>query len=112
MGILSALLPRPDAEIIHGEGLHLRPPHLDDHANWAQLRSASRAFLEPWEPTWAPDELSAPSYRNRVRRYRELRSDDLAYAYFVFAEPSGELLGGLTLSNVRRGVAMTATLGY
>lgn len=112
MGILSALLPHIDSESLTGEGLVLRAPRLEDHAAWAQLRHDSRAFLEMWEPTWLPDELSASSYRNRVRRYRELRGDDQAYAYFIFSAQSGELLGGLTLSNVRRGVAMAATLGY
>jgi ribosomal-protein-alanine N-acetyltransferase len=38
--------------------------------------------------------------------------DDKSYAMFLFRESDGALLGGLTLSNVRRGVAHMASLGY
>jgi [ribosomal protein S5]-alanine N-acetyltransferase len=52
-----------------------------------------------------------PSYRNRIRRYRELATEDSCYPYFIFAA-SRTLVGAVTLTNVRRGVAQTATLGY
>ena len=75
-------------------------------------RESSRAFLTPWEPTWAVDETSRGSYRYKLRRYIEDARDDRAYALFVFRESDGALVGGITLSNVRRGVAQTASLGY
>lgn len=89
----------------------LRSPTLADYEDWAELRQASRAFLQPWEPSWPTDDLTRASYRRRMRRYTEDQRSDHAYPYFVFATDS-TLLGGLTLSNVRRGVAQTATLGY
>jgi len=89
----------------------LRSPTLADYEDWAELRQASRAFLQPWEPSWPVDDLTRTSYRRRMRRYTEDQRADHAYPYFVFAT-DGTLLGGLTLSNVRRGVAQTATLGY
>jgi [ribosomal protein S5]-alanine N-acetyltransferase len=36
----------------------------------------------------------------------------VAYPYFIFDAPGHRLVGALTLSNVRRGVAQTGTLGY
>lgn len=90
----------------------LRPAIGSDYAQWAQLRSSSRAFLEPWEPTWPRDDLTKSSYRHRIRRYNKDMRDDYAYAFFVFCRHSGKLVGGLTISNVRRGVAQTCSLGY
>jgi ribosomal-protein-alanine N-acetyltransferase len=97
---------------VDGEGVFLRQPELRDYQEWADLRDASRAFLTPWEPTWAADETSRGSYRYKLRRYLEDARDDRAHALFVFRESDGALVGGVTLSNVRRGVAQTASLGY
>lgn len=100
------------ARRVDGEGVFLRAPEPRDYQEWAELREASRAFLTPWEPTWAADELSRGSYRYKLRRYAEDARDDKAYALFVFREEDGALVGGVTLSNVRRGVAQSVSLGY
>ena len=100
------------ARRIDGEGVFLRAPEARDYAEWSALREASRSFLIPWEPIWAADELSRGSFRYKLRRYAEDARDDKAYALFVFREDDGALTGGVTLSNVRRGVAQTGSLGY
>lgn len=100
------------ARRIDGEGVYLRAPELRDYQDWAEVREKSRAFLTPWEPTWAQDETSRGSYRYKVRRYAEDARDDKAHALFVFREGDDALVGGVTLSNLRRGVAQTASLGY
>jgi ribosomal-protein-alanine N-acetyltransferase len=97
---------------IDGEGVYLRAPELRDYQDWADLRDASRAYLTPWEPTWAQDETSRGSFRYKLRRYAEDARDDKAYALFVFREEDAALIGGVTLSNIRRGVAQMASLGY
>lgn len=97
---------------IDGESVYLRAPEPRDYPDWSAVREASRGFLTPWEPTWAADELSRGSYRYKLRRYTEDARDDKAYALFVFREGDEALVGGVTLSNVRRGVAQTASLGY
>lgn len=97
---------------VDGEGVYLRAPEARDFQDWSELREASRAFLTPWEPTWAADELSRGSFKYKLRRYAEDMRDDKAYALFVFRETDDALLGGVTLSNVRRGVAQMASLGY
>lgn len=97
---------------IDGEGVYLRAPEARDYTDWSDLREASRAFLTPWEPTWAADELSRGSFRYRLRRYAEDSRDDRAYAFFLFRDHDDALVGGLTLSNVRRGVSQSASLGY
>jgi ribosomal-protein-alanine N-acetyltransferase len=100
------------ARRIDGEGVYLRAPEARDYAEWSDLRERSRAFLAPWEPTWAQDELSRGSFRYKLRRYAEDARDDKAYAFFIFREDDAALTGGITMSNVRRGVAQACSLGY
>src|SRR5215813_6436390 len=86
--------------IIEGDGVFLRAPQMVDFPEWAALREASRSFLTPWEPTWLHDDLTRGAFRRRLKRYAEdLRADNA-------------LVGGLTLANVRRGVAQAGSLGY
>jgi ribosomal-protein-alanine N-acetyltransferase len=47
-----------------------------------------------------------------MKRYARDVQEDLAYPFFIFTSEANALCGGLTLSNIRRGVAQTATLGY
>ncbi len=92
--------------------MYLRAPQLSDWSEWAQLRAASRDFLTPWEPTWLEDELTRNAYRRRLRRYARDARDGIGYAFFVFRRYDDRLLGGITLSNVRRGVTQSCSMGY
>ncbi len=103
----------PDgAWTVEGEGVRLRPPRRADYAEWADLRERSRTFLKPWEPTWPVDDLTRAAFRRRLIAYARERSEGIAYRFLVFRTEDGALTGGLSLSNIRRGVAQTATLGY
>jgi [ribosomal protein S5]-alanine N-acetyltransferase len=95
-----------------GDGVLLRVPQMSDYSAWSMLREASRDFLTPWEPTWPADDLTRASFRRRIKRYTEDQRSDLAYPFFIFRKSDGALVGGLTLSNMRRGCAQAASLGY
>jgi ribosomal-protein-alanine N-acetyltransferase len=95
-----------------GDGVVLRAPQNADFVEWAALRAASRDFLTPWEPTWPADDLTRASFRRRIKRYSEDQRGDLAYPFFVFRKSDNVLVGGLTLTNIRRGCAQAANLGY
>lgn len=97
---------------IEGGEVLLRMPQMADFTEWAHLREQSRAFLTPWEPTWPIDDLTRGAFRRRLRRYAEDVRTDQAYAFFVFRQSDQALVGGLTLANVRRGVAQAGSLGY
>src|SRR5256886_9403091 len=104
---LSDLLPE-----ISGEGVLLRSPQMSDCAEWAALRETSRAFLTPWEPTWPVDDLTRAAFRRRIKRYAEDLRTDTGYAFVIARCSDGALVGGLTLANIRRGVAQAGSLGY
>lgn len=97
---------------IKGRGVYLRMPVMGDYAVWSSLREKSRDFLTPWEPIWPEDDLTRVAFRRRIRRYQQEVQDDQGYAFFMFREDDDRLLGGLALSNMRRGVAQACTLGY
>jgi ribosomal-protein-alanine N-acetyltransferase len=92
--------------------LRLRPPEIGDYPGWSAIRAASRDFLQPWEPTWPVDDLTERAFRARIGRYREEMRADLAYPFLLLHRESGAILGGLTLSNIRRRAALSASLGY
>ena len=97
---------------IAGAGVTLRVPQGGDYAEWAALRESSRAFLVPWEPTWPADDLTRGAFRRRLKRYAEDLRNDLAYAFLIFRSEDDALVGGLTLANIRRGVAQAGSIGY
>jgi len=102
----------PAEERIDGQNVYVRPSQDEDWQAWADLRERSRAFLVPWEPTWPADSLTRHAYRRRLRHYAEEWQSGTGYAFFIFSRAEGALRGGVTLTNVRRGVAQTGTLGY
>ena len=102
----------PQPRSVQGDGLVLRLPEPGDYAAWRAVREESGDFLRPWEPRWPADDLTRTGYRRRLLRYRRDAAERVGYTYFLFGEDSGELLGGLSLSNIRMGAARTCSLGY
>jgi ribosomal-protein-alanine N-acetyltransferase len=111
MALLDWIAPESGLRI-DGDGVVLRPPRAQDYAEWRDLRAQSRAFLQPWEPTWPADDLSRASYRRRLMAYARDRDAGVAYPFFVIRAADEALTGGITLSNVRRGVAQMGSVGY
>lgn len=109
----------PTAEpALTGATVHLRPPKRRDFSAWAELRRRSRAHLERWEPRWLDDHLSSRAFNRRVRWSRREIAAGRAYPFLIFIQGEGEtgvrsaLVGGVTIEHVRRGAAMSASLGY
>ncbi len=90
---------RPDLQL-KGDRVLLRPPRFEDYEPWAALREESRAFLQPWEPTWPADDLTRAAFKRRIRRYDTEIERDEAYPLFLFDPGSRQLLGGLNLTNI------------
>ncbi len=102
---------RPEP-ILTGKRVTLRLPRRGDFRQWAALRGESRDFLIPWEPHWAANELEQGAWRERLKRYRREFDAGAGVPFLIFDIESGALIGGITLSNIRYGVAQTASIGY
>jgi len=111
MALLDWIAPESGLRV-EGDGIVLRPPRAPDYPEWRELRAVSRAFLQPWEPTWPADDLSRAAFRRRLLAYARDRDAGLAYPFFVYRSSDEALTGGITLSNVRRGVAQMGSVGY
>jgi ribosomal-protein-alanine N-acetyltransferase len=97
---------------IETERLTLRLPRHADFRAWVSLRSASREFLAPWEPSWAEDHLTRKAFTNRVYWAQRAIAQGSAVPLFIHRREGEVLLGAITLDNIRRGPAQAGTLGY
>jgi ribosomal-protein-alanine N-acetyltransferase len=86
-------------------------PLTNDYREWSVLRRESRSYLEPWSRD-GPLTNSSTAWRHRISRYREDYAQGTAIAFFIFERSSGKLAGGITLGNIRHGVAQSGHIGY
>ncbi len=97
---------------IDTERMVLRLPQHADYRAWSELRYQSRDFLQPWEPKWSEDHLTRKSFTNRVIWSERSSKNDSGLPVFLFRRADDQLLGALTLDNIRRGPAQAGTIGY
>jgi len=101
-----------NAPSIDGSGVFMRVPRMGDFEEWTALRGTSREFLVPWEPVWPEDDLTRGAFRRRIRRYERDLHEESGYAFLIFRKSDSKMLGGATLTNLRRGAAQAGSLGY
>jgi ribosomal-protein-alanine N-acetyltransferase len=97
---------------IESERMQLRLPEIGDHAAWSKLRREGEAFLKDWEPSWSADHFTHKAFRNRVYWAWRSREEGRALALFLVRRSDLRLMGAITLDNIRRGPAQSATVGY
>ena len=95
-----------------GPRVILRPLQRQDEKQWAEIREVSRSFLERWEPKWPSDATSPAAFRRRLKRFSAEWRDGTTYSFLIFNRSDDRLCGGITLSNIRRRVAQSGSVGY
>ncbi|WIY53488.1 GNAT family N-acetyltransferase [Devosia sp. YIM 151766] len=92
----------------------LRLPQRRDYDDWYRLRRTSQDFLRPFEPRWSELDLARRVYSMRVRHARQEAEAGTDYTFFIFLPDRRKevLVGGITLSNIRRRAAQFVNLGY
>ncbi|MBJ7577561.1 GNAT family N-acetyltransferase [Devosia sp. MC532] len=100
--------------VLKAGDITLRLPAMRDYDQWATLRRQSYDFLRPYEPRWSEKDLARRIYAHRVKRARIEAEEGTDYTFFVFLHDGQKdvLVGGVTLSNIRRRAAQFANLGY
>ncbi len=77
------------------------------------MRDRSFDFLQPWEPKWAWNELTRASFKSRLRQQEaDINSGRGVHWFLTEKSNPGTILGGISLTNIRRGIAQMGTLGY
>ena len=93
-----------------GPRVFLRHPRPEDRAAFADVVTASDAFLEPWEP--ARPKGGDPGGAKRFDRLLELRETPHGEKMFICRREDGAFLGCININNLVRGVFESAALGY
>jgi ribosomal-protein-alanine N-acetyltransferase len=101
--------------ILTGPRVELRPLRGSDFDAWHDVRTRSRAWLEPWEPLadpGSPDPVIDPeAFRARCGAWERQRHFDSAYGFGLFLQ-DGSLIGEVSLGSVQRGPFQSAFVGY
>lgn len=97
---------------VETERMTLRLPEHADWRQWSDLRHASAEFLVKWEPVWSNDHLTRRAFTNRVYWAQRAEAQGTALPMVLIRREDNQLLGALTLDNIRRGPAQAGTLGY
>lgn len=89
----------------------LRPVRASHAHDWEAARRRSRDWLIPWDATPPPASASRPrSFRALTRRLRAAARKGQTLPFVI--EVDGVFAGQITVSNIVRGSAQFATVGY
>lgn len=102
----------PPSSPLSSNLLYLRHPEKSDYHQWTCLRAASADFLRPWEPLWPADDLTPQGYRRRLEQYQKDRRSGRSLPFLIFRHEDNRLIGGINVSNIRRGICQSASIGY
>ena len=95
--------------------MRLRPISRGDRATWQRLRRANADWLRRWDAT-APARTASgarPAPRSYAGMVRAMRREARSGRQLPFAvEYEGRFVGQLTVSNIVRGSAQFASIGY
>ncbi len=97
---------------LSGKRVFLRPAKRRDAIKWQKLRLSSKNFLSPWEPSWDASSCSRRAFMRYLKNSSYLANIDRAYSFLIFKDEDKDLIGGINVFNVRRGVSQSASLGY
>lgn len=97
---------------VETERMTLRLPEHGDWRQWSEVREASAEFLIRWEPVWSNDHLTRRAFTNRVYWAQRAEAQGQALPMLLIRREDQQLLGALTLDNIRRGPSQTGTFGY
>ncbi len=98
------------ARLADGE-LELRPLSRRDGGAWREVRARNADWLIPWDATVPPGGITRPpSFPGLVRQLRRAgrRGTSMPFAIVV----DGRFRGQITVSNIVRGSAQFASVGY
>ena len=97
--------------VLTSRAIRLRPLAHSDAAAWREARRRSADWLSPWDATVPPGGEGRPSsFRALVRTLRRSARRGTSYPFAI--EVDGVFAGQLTVSNVVRGSAQFASIGY
>jgi len=99
--------------VIETERLVLRLPRREDVPAAIRYYRANREHLQPWSPIYPANFYTEEYWQDQVAQRAAELSAGQAARFLVFAKSGpGEVIGNASLTEVQRGVAQFAVLGY
>src|SRR6476469_6616325 len=96
---------------LESHGVVVRSLRRGDADTWQEVRTRNHAWLAPWDATVPPVGPARPSsYRVVVRSLLHQARQGLSLPFVVAVD--GRFVGQVTVSNVARGSAQWASIGY
>jgi len=97
--------------VLTSRGVRLRPLENADAKAWREARQRSATWLTPWDATVPPGAAGRPSsFRSLVKTLRRAARAGTSYPFALDVE--GTFAGQVTVSNIVRGSAQFASIGY
>jgi ribosomal-protein-alanine N-acetyltransferase len=97
--------------VLDSGDVRLRPIHQRDRHVWRTVRQANAAWLSRWDATAPSRSQGQP--RSFASMVRQMRSEARAGRQLPFVvEFQGRFVGQVTISNIVRGSAQFASIGY
>src|SRR5262245_58398355 len=97
-------------ELTHGD-ITLRPLSMHDSAAWREVRRRNADWLRPWDATVPPGSQQRPkSFRALARHLSRLAREGHSLPFAI--DVRGRFRGQVTVSNIVRGSAQFASIGY
>lgn len=106
------MLPSQRDTLITTPRLALAPAARSDFEDWSTLRLESRDHLEKWEPRWSSDAGSRSDWNRRLKAWSLGWKQGRMHVFLFRAIETGEMIGSVSLTNVRGWPADSANLGY
>ncbi len=97
---------------ITGPRLHIRAPQKGDMDGWLDIRVRNLDFLRHWEPQRPASFLTKRGFINYIAGLHANWESGRGAAFFIFDNETDEIMGGVSLNNIRRGVVQNANVGY
>jgi ribosomal-protein-alanine N-acetyltransferase len=97
--------------VLTSRAVRLRPLEVSDEAAWREARQRSSQWLAPWDATVPPGGEGRPgSFRALVKTLKRAARKGQSYPFAIDVED--HFAGQLTVSNIVRGSAQFASIGY
>ena len=97
---------------LYGKRTLVRPPSETDWPAWLDIRTKNKQALTPFEPTWPRNSLSEEFFTKMFYKQINDWGADYRYAFLIYNIDDTQLLGGVNINNVQRGVLQSASFGY
>ena len=97
---------------LENEKVFLRLPNRSDYIPWINLRNNNFSYLSCWEPDGALRKNSYSDFKIRVEWAKRGFKNKEVISMLIFRKPTLDLVGSITLENVKFGPFYSGYIGY